>query len=68
MQKEGLAVASLDPRISAAALCAMVEGFARHWLSGGDELAETLAPDARALRTLTELWARALGLIEPGGG
>jgi AcrR family transcriptional regulator len=68
MQAEGLAVSTLDARLSAAALCAMVEGFARHWLSGGDEVAEELAPDARALRTLTELWARALGLIEPGGG
>ena len=68
LQAEGLAVRSLDARISAAALCAMVEGFARHWLSGGGEGAEQLAPDARALRTLTELWARALGLIEPGGG
>ena len=69
LQAEGLAVRSLDARISAAALCAMVEGFARHWLSGGgDDGAEQLAPDARALRTLTELWARALGLIEPGGG
>ena len=68
MQKEGLVVASLDARISAAALCAMVEGFARYWLSGAGEPAEPLAPDARVVRTLTELWARALGLIEPGGG
>ena len=68
MQKDGLVVRSLDARISAAALCAMVEGFARHWVSGGGDDAESLAPDARALRTLTELWARALGLIEPGGG
>ena len=67
MQREGVAERSLDPRISAAALCAMVEGFARHWLDGGDE-GTALAPDARAVRTLTELWARALGLIEPGGG
>ena len=67
MQREGVAERSLDPRISAAALCAMVEGFARHWLDGSDE-GTALAPDARAVRTLTELWARALGLIEPGGG
>jgi len=65
---EGIAATSLDPRISAAALCAMVEGFARHWMDGGDEVTEDLSPDPRALRTLTELWARALGLIEPGGG
>ena len=58
MQREGLVVRSLDARMSAAALCAMVEGFARHWLDG---------PDTRAVSTLTELWARALGLIESGG-
>jgi AcrR family transcriptional regulator len=68
MQREGIAATTLDPRISAAALCAMVEGFARHWMDGGDEVTEDLSPDPRALRTLTELWARALGLIEPGGG
>jgi AcrR family transcriptional regulator len=67
MQREGLVVRDLDARISAAALCAMVEGFARYWLNGGGEDAESLAPDARAVRTLTELWARALGLIEPRG-
>ena len=79
MQREGIAARSLDARMSAAALCAMVEGFARHWLpgptssgvaagAGGGDVTEPLAPDTRALRTLTELWARALGLIEPGGG
>ena len=67
LQKDGLVVRSLDARISAAALCAMVEGFARHWLSAGDDGVEPLAPDARALRTLNELWARALGLTAPGG-
>ncbi len=66
LQKDGLVVRSLDARISAAALCAMVEGFARHWLSAGDDGVEPLAPDARALRTLNELWARALGLTEAG--
>lgn len=64
LQKDGLAVPSLDPRISSAALCAMVEGFARHWLGGEGETDEQMAPDAPALRTLTELWARALGLID----
>jgi AcrR family transcriptional regulator len=68
LQREGLAARSLDARVSAAALCAMVEGFARHWVSGGGDDAEQLAPDARAIRTLTELWARALGLIPTGGG
>jgi AcrR family transcriptional regulator len=68
MQNDGLVVQTLDARVSAAALCAMVEGFARHWLSGAAEPAGTLAPDDRVVGTLTELWARALGLIEPGGG
>ena len=67
MQREGIAVRTLDARVSAAALCAMVEGFARYWLQGAGDSADALAPDARAVRTLTELWARALGLIEPRG-
>ena len=67
MQREGLVERSLDARVSAAALCAMVEGFARHWLDA-DGRSGALAPDAPIVRTLTELWARALGLIEPGGG
>jgi BetI-type transcriptional repressor, C-terminal len=73
LQADGLAVPTLDPRISAAALCAMVEGFARHWLStegpASDDPAadQQLAADAPVIVTLTELWARALGLIEPGG-
>lgn len=67
LQKDGVAVASLDARISAAALCAMVEGFARHWLSGDANEAARRTSDAHVLDTLTELWARSLGLIEPGG-
>ena len=51
LQREGAANADLDPAESAAALCAMVEGYARHW------------PHADAT-TLTTLWARALGLSE----
>lgn len=65
LQADGLAAPSLDPRISAAALCAMVEGFARHWLSANrasDDL------DAAVIATLTELWARALGLDVHQGG
>ena len=66
LQRDGHAVGTLDPRISAAALCAMVEGFARHWMGGAGELGP-VAPEAPVVTTLTELWARALGLIEPGG-
>jgi AcrR family transcriptional regulator len=67
LQKDGLAVRSLDARVSAAALCAMVEGFARHWLTGEGNEATRRTSDAHVLRTLTQLWARAIGLIEPGG-
>jgi len=66
LQKDGVAPRGLDPRISAAALCAMVEGFAKHWMGGEGELGP-VAPTSRVVRTLTELWARSLGLIEPGG-
>lgn len=57
MQAEGKASADLDPHTSAAALCAMVEGFARHWLGQGEQHDEHLA-----LRTLDALWVRALGI------
>jgi len=49
LQAEGAASADLDPAASAAALCAMVEGFARHHRADDHD-------------TLTTLWARALGL------
>lgn len=51
LQREGEVSADLDAQSSAAALCAMVEGFARHHRT-----------DAAATETLTTLWARALGL------
>lgn len=51
LQDEGVASADLDAQSSAAALCAMVEGFARHH-----------STDSGANHTLTTLWARALGL------
>lgn len=57
MQQDGAAATDLDPQGSAAALCAMVEGFARHWLSAGDPREEP-----RALHTVNELWVRALGI------
>lgn len=67
LQADGHAVSTLDPRISAAALCAMVEGFARYWMGSDSQAREQMAPDARVLQTLTELWARSLGLIPQGG-
>jgi len=65
MQVDRIASADLDPHTSAAALCAMVEGFARHWLGQGEQHDEQLA-----LRTLDTLWVRALGIrtSEPGRG
>lgn len=57
MQSDGTASTDLDPHTSAAALCGMVEGFARHWLGQGEQHDEELA-----LRTLDALWVRALGI------
>ena len=64
LQKDGVAARTLDPRLSAAALCSMVEGFARNWMTGEDG---PMAPEVPVVRTLTELWARSLGLMTPGG-
>ena len=60
-QREGQAFSDVDAHVGAAALCAMVEGFARHWLGRGEQHDEETA-----MRTLTELWARGLGLSQGG--
>lgn len=60
MQRDGVASADLDPELAAAALCSMVEGFARNWFGRGETYDEVAATD-----TLTRLWARALQLPEP---
>lgn len=60
-QREGAADTGINAQVGAAALCAMVEGFARHWLGRGEEHDEALA-----LRTLTDMWVRSLGLIQGG--
>ena len=65
LQKEGLAVPTLDPHTSAAALCAMVEGFARFWLDGDRPAGRSKKAQATSVETLTELWARSLGLVYP---
>lgn len=57
LQADGQAAADLDAHDAAAALCAMVEGFARHWFGRGEEHDEDVA-----VATLTQLWARSLGL------
>lgn len=58
-QADGTVPHDLDPQTTAAALCAMVEGFSRHWTDLGS------ADDPTGQTTLTLLWQRALGL--PGG-
>lgn len=57
LQHEGAVDSDLDAYLTASALCAMVEGFARRWLIRHEDYdPETIAD------TLTLLWARALGL------
>lgn len=57
LQADGQARADLDALVAAAALCAMVEGFARHWFGRGEDHDEVTA-----VTTLTQLWAGALDL------
>jgi AcrR family transcriptional regulator len=57
LQRRGLADQDLDPRTAAAALVSMLSNFAYHWLAMGEPFDEELAK-----RTLTRLWAGALGL------
>ena len=57
LQRRGLADPDLDPRTAAAALVSMLSNFAYHWLAMGDAFDEELAK-----RTLTRLWAGAIGL------
>jgi len=61
LQHEGLVDTSLDAHVTASALSAMVEGFARHWLGRGEVHDEQVA-----VATLSRLWVRALGLPDPG--
>jgi AcrR family transcriptional regulator len=56
-QERGLADRGIDPRTTAGALVSMLSNFAYWWLAGGDGY------DAGAAeRTLTDIWARAVGL------
>lgn len=57
LQSEQAVPADLDAQPAAAALCAMVEGFARHWYGMGEK-----HDHSTATKTLTDLWSRALGL------
>jgi AcrR family transcriptional regulator len=56
-QRRGLAIAAVDPDITAAALVSMTSNFCYWWLVGGEQHDE----EAAAV-TLTALWAGSLGL------
>lgn len=60
MQRDGEARQDLDPQVAAAALCSMVEGFARHWFGRGETYDEDIA-----VATLTALWTSSLRLTPP---
>jgi AcrR family transcriptional regulator len=57
LQRRGMADPDLDPRTAAAALVSMLSNFAYHWLAMEEPFEEELAK-----RTLTRLWAGAIGL------
>jgi AcrR family transcriptional regulator len=59
LQKTGVADGDVDAHVASAALCAMVEGFGRHWYGRGEGVG---SDDDRAVATLTTLWARGLGI------
>ncbi|MFY9220546.1 MAG: TetR/AcrR family transcriptional regulator [Candidatus Nanopelagicales bacterium] len=59
LQRDSLVRDDVDAAVAAAALCAMVEGFARHWFGRGEVYEEF-----QAVSTLTMLWASALQLQE----
>jgi AcrR family transcriptional regulator len=61
LQRSGIAAADVDPAIAASALCAMVEGFGRHWYGRGEQESSSY-DDATAVATLSTIWARGLGL------
>ena len=57
LQEERIAAQDVDAHTAAAALCGMVEAFARNWFGRGE------THDAqRAVDTLTVLWTRSLGI------
>jgi AcrR family transcriptional regulator len=56
-QAAGLADPEVDPETTAGALVSMLSDFAYWWMAGGDKY-----DDETAARTLTAVWARAIGL------
>ena len=61
LQSTGVAAPDLDAAVAAGALCAMVEGFGRHWYGRGESTSAAYDDDT-AVETLTLLWARGLGI------
>jgi len=61
LQRTGVAAADIDAGVAAGALCAMVEGFGRHWYGRGEQEASAY-DDNTAVETLSLLWARGLGV------
>jgi AcrR family transcriptional regulator len=61
LQSDGLVAADLDAEYSAHALVAMVNGLVHYWLVLGADFDEE-----RLVRTLTDLWARSIGLPPRG--
>ncbi len=59
-QDRGMADPGIDPQTTAGALVSMLSNFAYWWLAGGD----SYDPEAAAA-TLTDIWARAVGLRRP---
>jgi len=57
LQERGLADRDIDVRTTAGALVSMLSNFAYWWLAGGDDYEEEAAA-----RTLTAIWAKAVGL------
>jgi AcrR family transcriptional regulator len=56
-QRQGMADASIDPSMAAAALVSMLSNFCYWWFISGAEYDEATAAD-----TLTEFWSRSIGL------
>ncbi len=61
LQSAGVAARDVDAAVAAGALCAMVEGFGRHWYGRGESVSSPY-DDSAAVETLTLLWARGLGI------
>jgi AcrR family transcriptional regulator len=67
LQRQGVADTDIDAAVAAGALCAMVEGFGRHWYGRGEQDGASY-DDETAVETLSLLWARGLGLRTPTTG